>query len=770
MLFFCYSIIVMKLIRILFCIALLTSLGARAQYIQVNDTYTAQQLVAALVDNTCAQVSNIAISGSPDKSSYGFFTNASPAFPLTNGIVLSTGYAASAKGPNSSLLSEGTTAWPGDFELENALGVSGTINATVLEFDFVPFTDRISFDYIFASEQYLTSITSQNQCNYTDGFAFLIKEAGSTTPYQNIAVVPGTNIPVKVNTVRGPGVCPHANETYFDAFNPVEHPTNFNGQTKVLQAQSDVVPGTAYHIKLVVADQGNNLYDSAIFLGGGSFKNITDLGPDRLFDTQNPLCAGESVLLDATTTNATGYTWYKNGIQQPGNNPTFTVNSEGNYSVTVNFGNNCTSTGTISIEVSTPPAPTNQVLLQCDGDGDGLTSFSLDLAAEALTNGDQSLNVEFYTSQNDAETRSNRITNSSNFQNTIAGQTLYVRITNPHGCHSISILTLQTSANGLTAPDPIALCDDSDGTDDGFTVFDLTQRNSQILQNLPQGLQLQYFLTSNDALLAQNAIVAPESFTNTIAYSQTVYARIYNGSECYGITSLELIAYSFRGSLDDETVILCDGSTVTLDAGNGMDIYQWDTALMQDTQTITVNEPGNYTVNVVDSNGCKGSKTFTVQLSGKAESAAIDIIDFNGRNNSAAITPAGYGDYEFSLDGSHYQDSNLFTGLAPGRYTVSIRDKHECGIYTQDFYVLDYPRYFTPNNDGIDDTWKIPYLVFVPEAEVIIFDRYGKVITGFKGSGSWDGTLNGKMLPSTDYWFTITISNRVIKGHFAMIR
>lgn len=58
----------------------------------------------------------------------------------------------------------------------------------------------------------------------------------------------------------------------FLGFNGIEHPTNFNGQTKVLQAQAKVLPGTKYHIKLVIADQGNALYDSAIFLAGDSFK------------------------------------------------------------------------------------------------------------------------------------------------------------------------------------------------------------------------------------------------------------------------------------------------------------------------------------------------------------------------------------------------------------------------------------------------------------------------------------------------------------------
>src|SRR5690606_21454595 len=96
-------------------------------------------------------------------------------FYLDEGIILSTGRANSAVGPNNALLSEGPISWGGDQDLEQALDINNTVNATVLEFDFIAQTNKISVDYVFSSEQYLTSITSQAQCNYTDGFAFLLK-------------------------------------------------------------------------------------------------------------------------------------------------------------------------------------------------------------------------------------------------------------------------------------------------------------------------------------------------------------------------------------------------------------------------------------------------------------------------------------------------------------------------------------------------------------------------------------------------------------------
>ena len=134
-----------------FILLICFSRAINAQYIQVNDTYTAQQLVQnVLVGNSpCANVSNFTVSGDPfsgGQNSYGYFNSGTSNFPFSQGIVLSTGRAISAVGPNNFILSQGGTNWLGDSDLESALGVSNSINATVLEFDFIPITNKVSFD------------------------------------------------------------------------------------------------------------------------------------------------------------------------------------------------------------------------------------------------------------------------------------------------------------------------------------------------------------------------------------------------------------------------------------------------------------------------------------------------------------------------------------------------------------------------------------------------------------------------------------------------
>jgi gliding motility-associated-like protein len=128
-------------------------------------------------------------------------------------------------------------------------------------------------------------------------------------------------------------------------------------------------------------------------------------------------------------------------------------------------------------------------------------------------------------------------------------------------------------------------------------------------------------------------------------------------------------------------------------------------------------------------------------------------------------------DYEFALNGGAFSNNNSFAGLEPGQYKITIRAKSGCKSVSENVVILNYPKFFTPNGDNRNDEWRIPFMNLMPGASVTIYDRYGKVITGFKGSGSWDGTFNDTKLPATDYWFVLQLDKgRIIKGHFSMIR
>jgi gliding motility-associated-like protein len=110
--------------------------------------------------------------------------------------------------------------------------------------------------------------------------------------------------------------------------------------------------------------------------------------------------------------------------------------------------------------------------------------------------------------------------------------------------------------------------------------------------------------------------------------------------------------------------------------------------------------------------------------------------------------------------------------LLEGEYTVYVKDLNGCGTVKSPFVLLNYPKYFTPNGDGYNDTWHIEFSNFEPNFIVTIFDRFGKLITRLKSAGpGWDGMYNGQTLTSTDYWFVVDRQDGTIfKGHFSLKR
>lgn len=278
-----------------YVLSIIFSIYAKAQYISVDTNYTANQLVKDIFigsqNASCITVDNVTVTGwdfGGGDLSYGYFNRNGSAFEVEEGIVLSSGRVSEAVGSFPGIQSATASAWGGDPDLERGANISNTTNATILEFDFTSNqSDKISFDYMFLSEQYLRQ-SDPGTCGYTDGFAFLIKKVGDQD-YQNIAVIPGLQTPITSNNVRGAGgKCSPINENYFGHYNPNYSPVSFNGQTAILSAKTEVVPGQKYHIKLVIADQGNGLYDSGVFLKAGSFTGNIDLGPDLTLENSDP--------------------------------------------------------------------------------------------------------------------------------------------------------------------------------------------------------------------------------------------------------------------------------------------------------------------------------------------------------------------------------------------------------------------------------------------------------------------------------------------------
>lgn len=761
-----------------------------AQNISVNDTATPTDLIQnVLINSSCIDVLNITASGNPNINgqSYGSFT-AGANFPFSAGIVLATSPSKNAEGPFFKDDSRGVKIlrWQGDPDLDTALLINNSTQATVLEFDFIALTNSISFNYIFASNEYQNVFP----CIYSDGFAFLIKEAGSSENYKNLAVVPNSTTAVSATTVHpkignstGPDGsligCEAINEKYFNGYNPNGSPINYAGQTIVMNASTSVIPNKTYHLKLVVADDESRLYNSAVFIEAGSFITKINFGENRTVANNNPVCYGETYALN-TNLSATGYTfkWFKKDasntyIELPGvTSPSYNVTSSGTYKVEATLDNTtCVSIGEITVEFAPEIPSTNTSLLQCDDDTDGISIFDLTKAGNFIKNNDsQFVNQGYYETLADAQAKTNPISNPERYTNKGADQIIFARIENTFGCYKIAEITLNISNSAIPNQSPVATCD-GDDIQDGLYQFDLNAEvTPQILTGLPAGLAINYFLTATDALTETNQL--PNIFKNTSPNSQTIYARVVNGPSCYDITSIELIVHTFDPpNFEEETHYLCKGDEMTLTVATGFSSYAWSNG--GTTNSTAINSAGDYSVTVKDANGCEKTKNFKIVLSEPASITGADVKDFSGTDNTIQVQYTGVGNYEFSLDGTVFQDSPTFTQVNPGVYNVKARDKNGCGLSNSFLvYVLDYPRFFTPNGDGYNDLWVIKNINQMPDYTISIFDRYGNLLKQMTQNGTgWNGIFNGREMPSDDYWFTLLFVNgKNVKGHFSLKR
>ncbi|WP_456313245.1 choice-of-anchor L domain-containing protein [Pseudomonas shirazensis] len=767
------------------------SVEVNAQFISIDDTRTPQQLIQnVLVNNSCASTSNSSGRGDtfrPGRQSFAYFNSNGSTFPFSDGIVLVTSKAESAIGPFKSDVLDGeddSPQWGRDNDLDEILGMH-SLNTTVLEFDFIAYTSSLSFNYIFASNEYQYNYP----CQYSDGFAFLIKEAGTADAYKNLAVLPNTTTPVssinirpKIEAGTRPGGitytgCEASNVSYFNGLNTNTSPVNYAGQTVVMTAQSNVTAGKKYHVKLVIGDADVRYQNSAIFLEAGSFASKIVLGEDRTIAANNPACFGEKILLDSKLP-ATDYTfkWYKK--EDPAivlsTNATFEVTTAGNYIVEATvIGTTCILSGEIKIEYASEIFSTNTSLLQCDDDTDGISIFNLNKVNNIVKNNAANISNEgYYETLANAQSKTNRIATPENYINKSNNQIVYARIENEFGCFKIAQVTLQIANTAIPDPNPVSTCD-GDQIQDGFYHFNLdTEVTPKITAGLPTGLTAIYYVTANNALTETNPL--PNIFNNTTAFNQTIYARVVNGPDCYDVVPVELIVNTFDPpNFEDESEYLCKGDEVILSVDSGFSHYSWNTDPSNTSNSLIVNTAGDYSVTVKDANGCEKTKTFKVILSEAATITNAIINDFSGNENSVLLEYTGSGNYEFSLDGSTFQNEPLFTGVASGTYNAIIIDKNGCGISnTFTVYVLDYPRFFTPNGDGYNDVWVIKDSNLLPDYTIHIFDRYGKYLKQMnQNSSGWNGIFNGQNLPSDDYWFNLVFVNgKTVKGHFSLKR
>lgn len=692
--------------------------------------------------NTCLtpNVSNVQVSPNlpitNTNRSWGYFHKGTTNFPFKDGIVLSTGFVNKAGNTAFGNLSDPLTTGS-DPDLVAATNPLGTLNdVVILEFDFVPTTSQIKFNYLFASEEY----TGGFPCGYSDAFALLLRPVGSTAPYTNMAVLPAGAGPVSVTNIHpatqdnGAALtCGAANPTFFAGYNNGNIETNFGGRTIPLTATATVTPGQAYHFKMAIADANDRSYDSAVFLEGGSFNigvELLDNNGATLPSDINVCDKVPTVLTASVSDPIMTYQWFYNGGIVPGATTTsITAIEPGIYTIEVSVpGNPCPGKASIEIHGGTTPLAQDATFLLCSTPD--ITTFDLN-NAKPLISPTPNATFHFYVNQADATAQNNNfITNVANY-NGADGQILFVVVSDGGFCSKTIKLTL---AREVT---PVA-------------------QVSSTRIRVCVGESVTLTATGGVTYLWDNFL--GNGNTQTVTVNQTTTFTVYaiGAKGCKSLLpakiTVEAIPAITSPLLDVE---MCIGDTILLDAGAGNNyIYLWNTGAT--TQTIVATQLGVYTV-LIDNGFCK--KLFTVKVHG-ASSPFFTHLNYENNTLTATATNPSinnmYGTLEYSIDGGvHWQDSNVFTNLIDNiTYNVQVRIKGTSCSGGIDFFTLEINNIITPNQDGFNDVLNLTGLIGFNNFTGSIYDRYGVEIFRFsKERPIWDGTVGGKRLPTATYWY-----------------
>ncbi|WP_369753517.1 T9SS type B sorting domain-containing protein [Flavobacterium sp. WC2409] len=476
-----------------------------------------------------------------------------------------------------------------------------------------------------------------------------------------------------------------------------------------------------------------------------------------------------------TATNIKVEFYHENGqqIQSPLNAISNLIANEESIKVkAINTDTNCYNESTFNLIVNPLPiANSLKEITGCDDNNDGISEYFDTSNIESTVLGNQTGMKVTYFDTNGNQLPSplvNPFTNSKPNQETIT-----VRVTNPQtNCYSETFLNLITSTKPtIIQPNTLYACDEGNG----FSHFDTSTIESELIGNQPN-LLISYLDENGNKLPSP----LPIDYKNTVPWSQTITARIENqlNSLCFSETNFKFVVNELPQINLEKEYFLCDlEPSLKITTDLNFDSWEWsfqDNSIISNSFEANLVEAGKYTLRVSKiSNGisCENSFSFNLIRSILPKITEIKIQDLSDKNFIEIITSTN-GDFEYAIDGNNFQDSNTFHNISGGVYVVKVRDKQGCGVDEREAILVDYPKFFTPNNDGYNDYWSILGIEKFPNSITSIFDRYGKLLKRLQYSDmGWDGTFNGENLIASDYWFTVELGNgRNFKGHFSLKR
>lgn len=660
----------------------------------IDNTQTPTQLVQDVLLGQGVVVSNISFSG--QQQQIGYFDASNANFSIPEGICLSTGDVTEIPGPGNYFSSSDADnqAGPSDVDIDVILSVA-VHDAVSLEFDFVPTGDSIRFNYVFASEEYPEFVNA----GFNDAFAFIISGPGFNGPFsnngENIALLPDGVTPVTIDNVNA-GL---NSQYYIDNNNGVDpNGVVYDGYTVTLTALAEVQCGETYHLKFVVADGGDNAWDTGVFLEARSFNSnaievdITTLSGDSAIvegctsatiDFTRP--DADSLLLVPVYTSGNAIA----GVDYAGLPDTITFNP-GDTTITITVealedgvfepirdtliitvyslnlcGDTVVSTGVIYIQEDyNLTIATQDVSVLCPADSVML------IASAGAGNPDYT-----YT-----------------WSNGDVGDTIYVPVTSTMSYTVVAEDICAATSLVDTVEVFVDIPPDPQVTISGPTTFDCVPETVMLTASASGGTTPYVYVWSNGTVGQNNSV--------TLNADATYYVSVQDGCgvisepDTIHITQNPVAVPQIQTSLD--VVLDCPGETATLTAiasgGNAPYQYSWSSGQVTSTINVQPTETTDYVITVTDAcyvGQVRDTITVTVVPYTEPTVFVSDTVVscFGDLATLTAVTDGGSSPFTYNWsNGEQGISTTISVSSSVADYIVSVTDA--CGFTVTDTAVV----------------------------------------------------------------------------------